>query len=158
MALAILRSQFTHTIIDTARTITPATLAAFEGSTRILLLTDLCVPGIRAVRRIIDLFGRLNIATEHVDVLITNAAQGPVALADAVRTIGKKPLLTIASDAALANQLMNAGTPLNGAGHSPLAATVDALIDKLVGGEAAGKGARRGLFSGIFTRRSKPAP
>jgi pilus assembly protein CpaE len=155
MGLNMLRSQFGYTVIDTARTITPATLAAFEGSDRILLLTDLSVPGVRAARRLVDLFGRLNIPIDRVEWLVTMATQGPVSLPDAVRTIGKSPFLTIPSDPALANELMNAGTPLNGTRGSALAVSIEALAGKLIGGEAAGKPARRGLFQRILTRRSR---
>jgi Flp pilus assembly CpaE family ATPase len=120
-----------------------------------LLLTDLSVPGVRAARRLVDLFGRLNIPIDRVEWLVTMATQGPVSLPDAVRTIGKSPFLTIPSDPALANELMNAGTPLNGTRGSALAVSIEALAGKLIGGEAAGKPARRGLFQRILTRRSR---
>ena len=54
-ALDLLRAQFRYTVVDTARTITGATAAALEVSRRILLVSDLSVPGLRAARRGVEL-------------------------------------------------------------------------------------------------------
>lgn len=154
-ALKVLRSHFAYTIIDTARTITSAALAAFEASDRIFILMDLSVPGVRAVRRLVDLLGRLNIGTERFDVLLTSMVPRAVSLADAVRAIGKPPLITIPNDAVLANRIMNAGTPLNGTADSSLRTCINALAAKLTGvtEQAAG---RRSIVQRIFSRRNKP--
>src|SRR5439155_1178479 len=53
VALRLLRPQFRYAVVDTSRTITGPALAAFEQSDRLLMLTDLSVPGVRAARRIV---------------------------------------------------------------------------------------------------------
>src|SRR5207244_1665508 len=114
LALRLLREQFPYTVVDTARTITGATLAAFEQSMRIFVLTDLSVPGVRSARRLLDLLGRLSLPHERAEVLVTRAVPGPVSLEDAVRALGKDPFLVLPRDEAAASAAMNGGMPLNG--------------------------------------------
>src|SRR5262249_12986251 len=68
-ALSLLRSRFRYTVVDTARMLTAATLAAFSHTDRVLVLTDLSVPGVRSARRTVDVLNRLKIPLERVDVL-----------------------------------------------------------------------------------------
>jgi len=153
LLLGLLRTQFRYIIIDTSRFITGATLAALEHSDRILLLTDLSVPGVRAARRIVELLGRLNVPTERVDLLVGQAVRGPVPVAEAARAIGKEPLMSIARDQTTASDLMNAGTPLNGVRQTALAGSVDELTAKLMGEAAAGE-SEPGILQRFFGRRS----
>src|SRR5262249_57801309 len=71
LALDLLRARFRYTVVDTARTITGATIAAIEASQRILLLSDLSVPGIRSARRTADLLARLGIPAHRVPRALT---------------------------------------------------------------------------------------
>ncbi|HLK12643.1 MAG TPA: hypothetical protein VKW76_14805 [Candidatus Binatia bacterium] len=131
LALTLLRSQFRYTVVDTARTITGATLAAFEGSEHVLLISDLSIPGVRSARRVRDLLERLGAPPSALDLLVTEAVPGPVSVSDAARAIGKQPLLVIPHDAA-APDAMNEGTPLNGR-QTPLPAAMAQLAAKLAG-------------------------
>lgn len=153
-ALRVLRAHFGYTVIDTARTITPATLAALENSDRIFVLMDLSVPGVRAARRFVDLLGRLNIANDRFEVMVNTVVPGVVSPEDALRAIGKPPLLTIPNDPMLANRLMNAGTPLNGATDAGLAACITALAAKIAGVAPEAPG-HRSLFQRLLSRRGK---
>jgi pilus assembly protein CpaE len=151
LALRLLREQFSYTLVDTARTITGATLAALEVSTRVLVLSDLSVPGLRSARRLLDLLGRLNLPPERAEVLITRAVAGPVSLDDAVRALGKKPVLVVPRDESAASNAMNGGTPLNSR-PGPLGDAIRELATTLVGaGDARSSGARQ-MLRRIFTR------
>jgi pilus assembly protein CpaE len=150
-ALGLLRARFRYTVVDTARTLTDVTLAAFELSTRILLLTDLSVPGVRAARRTIELLGRLDVPRERVELLVTHAIPGPVTMEDAVRSIGKQPLLIVPRDAAAAAGAMNAGAPLNGTRASSLSIAISELAARLTGAAVRKAGGGR-LFRRIFGR------
>lgn len=132
-AIDLLRSQFRYSLIDTPRMLTDATLAAFENSDRILLLTDLSIPGIRAGQRIMDLLMRVDISTERVDVLLTVPGKSEVKVEDATRAIGKPPFVTIPRDELTATEAMNAGTPLNGTRDSVLSQSIVDLASKLTG-------------------------
>ena len=152
MVLRMLRSHFRYTIIDTSRMLTAPTLAAFEQADRILVLTDLSVPGVRAARRTLELLSRVASAAPRVDLLVTDIVSGHVGLAEAVRAIGKDPLFTIPRDDQAASQAMNAGAPLNGARPSRLSVALDELASQLSGVELRPKA--KGLLQRIFSNRA----
>jgi pilus assembly protein CpaE len=156
-ALPILRNRFRHTVIDTARTLTDVTLAAFEQTGRLLVLTDLSVPGVRATRRLMELLGRLEGPTPDVDLLVTEIVPPTVKLDDAVRAIGREPALTIPRDQDAALNAMNNGAPLNGTRPSPLAVCIAAIAADVAGVDAGKK--RGGRFlSRLFGRGSGARP
>lgn len=154
LVLGLLRTQFRYTVVDTPRTINGPCLAALENTDRVLVLTDLSVPGVRAAQRTVELFTRLGLPSRGVELLVTETVPGPVALKDAVRAIGKEPLLVIPRDESAARDAMNAGAPLNGAKPSALAASISELAGKLTGGEARPKSKRGTLLRRIFAREA----
>jgi len=138
VAIDVLRARFRYTVVDTARTITGATLAAFEASHRILVLTDLSIPGVRSARRTVELLSRLGVPSERVELLVTEAVPGPVSLKDGSQAIGKTPFFVIPRDQPSAAEAMNHGAPLNGK-PSKLALAMTELAAKVAGVPAAGK-------------------
>lgn len=150
LALRLMRAQFRYTVVDTPRTITGPVLAALEDSERILVLSDLSVPGVRAARRLFELFNRLGTPPERVKLVVTHAVAGPVDVKEAVRTIGKEPFAVIPADPQAASGAMNTGVPLNGTRHSGLSLAVSELANKLTGTAAPTKGARAPLLRRIF--------
>src|SRR5207249_3743098 len=98
IALGLLRSRFRFTVVDTARTLTSATLAAFAHSDRILVLTDLSVPAVRSARRTLEVLARLKTAAQRVELLVAQTAPGAVGIGDAVRAIGQEPFFSIPRD------------------------------------------------------------
>jgi pilus assembly protein CpaE len=154
LALDLLRARFRYTVVDTSRTITGAMLAAVETSRRILLLSDLSVPGIRHARRTVDLFGRLGIPAERVELLVTDAVAGPVSLHDASRAIGKTPFFVIPRDENSAAEAMNHGAPLNGK-PTKLALAMAELATKVAGVPTAGKPKSGQLLRKLFGRTER---
>ena len=154
LALRLMRGQFRYTVVDTPRTITGATLAAFEQTDRIFILADLSVPGVRAARRTFELLDRLRISFDHLELLVTEAVPGPVAVNEAARMIGKMPYLIIPRDEAAASAAMNGGTTLNGR-QSNLAVAINELAAKLAGISAEAKAKRGHLLQRIFTKEAR---
>jgi pilus assembly protein CpaE len=136
LALDLMRARFRYTVVDTARTITGVTAAALEASKRILLISDLSVPGVRSARRTVELLTRLGVLLERVDLLVTEAVAGPVSVQDAARAIGKQPFFVVPRDEASAGEAMNHGAPLNGK-PSKLALAMTELAAKVAGVAAA---------------------
>ncbi len=152
LTLQLLRAQFSHTVVDTARTVNGAMLAAFEQSDHILILTDLSVPGVRAARRMIELLLRLNVSAQLIQPVFSHVIPGPVSPQDAVRAIGKEPLLVIPRDDAAASGAMNDGTPLNGK-QSPLSFAIAELAAKLTG--VAPPSRPKGLLQRVFSKEAR---
>lgn len=132
LALQLLRAQFAYTVVDTARTITSAILAAFEQSDHILLLVDRSVPGLRAARRMLELLLRLNVSPDRVRPVMSYVLPGPVSMQDTVRALGREPFAVIPRDDAAATTAINAGVPLNGK-QSALSLAIGELAQKLTG-------------------------
>jgi len=151
VAINLLRSQFRYTVVDTARTITSTTVAAFEQSHRILVLTDLSVPGVRAAGRIVQLLGRLNVPSQRVELLVTQVVPGPVSLKDAIRAIGKEPLHVIPRDEIAARDAMNEGMPLNGK-PGGLPHSIRELASKVADIRDGQKPKRGPLWQRLFTK------
>jgi pilus assembly protein CpaE len=144
LALGLLRSQFRYTVIDTPRTISGSILPAFEHSDHTLVVTDLSIPSMRATRRFLDLLGRLNVPNEQIGIVLTELVPAPVEVKDAVRSLGKLPIVTVPRDDAAASKAMNSGTPLNGGRPAGLALAVNQLATKLGNVEPSARG--RGGF------------
>ncbi len=152
LTFQLLRAQFSHTVVDTARTVNGAMLAAFEQSDHILILTDLSVPGVRAARRMIELLLRLNVSAQLIQPVFSHVIPGPVSPQDAVRAIGKEPLLVIPRDDAAASGAMNDGTPLNGK-QSALSFAIAELAAKLTGVAPPSK--PKGLLQRVFSKEAR---
>ena len=152
VALRLLRARCAYTVIDTPRTLTASIVTALEQSDRILLISDLSVPSVRAARRALELFGRLKIPLEHVDLVITEAVSGPVDVKKAAEIIGKEVFAVLPKDEA-ASAAMNDGVPLNGR-PSRLGVAVDTLARRLANVPAAQKG--RGLLQRFLPKGARP--
>jgi pilus assembly protein CpaE len=152
--LHLLRARFPFTVIDTSRTLTDATLGAFEQTEKLLLLTDLSVPGVRAARRMLDLLARLDTPADRVELVLTEAERGSVPEADAVKVLGKEPAFVLPHDRAAAQRAMNAGTPLNGTRPATLTNAIAAIAAQIAGAPARAAGGR---LRRLFGRRERHA-
>lgn len=155
LALRLLRSQFRFTVVDTPRTITGSTLAALEDADRILMLTDLTVPGVRSARRTVELLQRLEVPSERLALIVTRAVGGPVDLREAVRTIGKEPYAVLPADEDAAGKAMNSGVPLNGLRPAGLSLAIGEIAAKLAGISAPPKPQRVPLLRRFFSKESR---
>ena len=152
VALRLLRTDFAYTVVDTARTITSVTLAAFEQSDHVIILVDRTVPGLRAARRMVELLLRLGVPIDRIRPVISQVLPGPVSAQDAVRAIGKEPFGMIPRDDSAASAAVNAGVPLNGKQSALSVAIVD-IAHKLTGITPASK--PKGLFQRVFSKEAR---
>jgi pilus assembly protein CpaE len=152
IALRLLRSRFSYTVVDTPRAITSAVVAAWEDSDRVFILTDLSVPSVRATRRVFELLGKLGSALEHAELLVTEIVPGPIEMKKAVQVIGREPFAVIPRDDS-AGSAMNDGVPLNGR-PTRLALTLDALACRVAGIQPGAKNSR-GLLGRIFPKGAR---
>jgi pilus assembly protein CpaE len=153
IALRLMRSQFAFTVVDTPRVITAPVAAAFEDSDRILVLTDLSVPSVRAAHRAFELLGRLEIPHDRAELVITQVVGGPVEVKKAEQVMGREAFAVIPRDDA-AGTAMNDGVPLNGR-PTRLTAAIDELARALAGVGATAKG-RRSFLKRIFPKGARP--
>ncbi len=153
IALRLMRSQFAFTVVDTPRVITAPVAAAFEDSDRILVLTDLSVPSVRAAHRAFELLGRLEIPPDRAQLVITQVVDGPVEVKKAEQVMGREAFAVIPRDDA-AGTAMNDGVPLNGR-PTRLSAAIDELARSLAGVGSTSK-VRRSFLKRIFPKGARP--
>lgn len=153
LALKLLRGQFRYIVIDTTRTFTGASLAAFEQADRVLLLTDLSVPSIRGAKRTIDLLSRVHVSPPRIELVVTEARPGGVSVEAAGHALGKQAVALLPRDDAAANAAMNDGTPLPAS--SPLLAATSALAAKIAGVKPERRGGRGLLLQRLINLVSR---
>ena len=98
-----------------------------------------------------ELWHRISVPSDRIALLFTDIVRGPVSQQDAVRALGREPMLVIPRDDAAASDAMNAGVPLNGK-QSPLNVAMGELTNKLTGLGAAPKAKRGHLFQRMFAK------
>jgi pilus assembly protein CpaE len=153
LALRLLRVQFRYIVVDTPRTITGPTLAALEDADRVLVLTDLSVPGVRSARRLVELMNRLAVPPERVQIVVTELVKGPVDMKEAVRTLGKTAIAVLPRDEA-AGKAMNSGVPINGSRPGPLAMALADLATKITGTSPTVRTQRAPLLRRLFNKET----
>lgn len=148
-ALRLVSAEFRFTVVDTPRVVGTSLLTAAERSDRLLLLSDLSVPGVRAARRLLELLLRLGLQEDQIDLVVTHVVPGPVSLTEIASALGREPIAVIPRDEAAACGAMNAGVPLNGR-QSGLTLAVSALAARLAGVQSTPKPARSQLLQRLF--------
>lgn len=110
--LDVLRREFRYVVIDSAPGMSEETLTALDRTSDLVLVTTLDVPGIRGLRKEIDLLGDLNLPA-HTRQIILNMADkaGGLTVADAEATLGGKVDLVMPRSAKVARST-NQGSPL----------------------------------------------
>ena len=158
--LDILSSVFELVVVDAPHAITDVTLEIFDRSTVVLLLAEPTIPSVRAVRRSLDVFHRLNylVAPDRVKLVVNRCADhSDLAVADVERALEMPAFAKIANDYAAMSRAINLGKPLcsthteSRAGRD-LAALGRALLPG-VAKQPVGAGAReRGAGLRLFAR------
>jgi pilus assembly protein CpaE len=87
--LGSLARQFRYVVLDTAPGLSEQTLAALEQATDVVLLSSMDVPGVRGLRKEMDVLAELGLlpASKHVVLNFGDAKHG-LALADVETTLG----------------------------------------------------------------------
>jgi pilus assembly protein CpaE len=153
--LRLMRAQFRYTVVDTPRTIAGPTVAALEQSDRTIIVTDRSVPSVRAAKRTFELLGKLGVSSERLELVVTEAIAGPLAMAEVTRALGRSPLVVVPRDAEGASKAMNSGAPIANGG---ILAAVDELAAKITGAPVASRSKGGGaLFRRIFAAKEAPA-
>jgi pilus assembly protein CpaE len=158
--LAFLRQHYDYVIVDTPRSFSPTTLAAFEQADLAFLVTVADLPSIRNIQRGLPLLRRvLGKGDEQIRLIVNRYhANDAIGLKDIERTLGIRPFATIGNDyEAVASSVME-GKPIVLNGTSAFSRDVKALATQVSGVKPEGK-KREGLapFKGLFkaVRRSK---
>lgn len=151
--IGLLKATFTHLVLDLSKSYGPIDLMALEMATHVLLVTQLDLPCLRNVVRLMMSFNEMQGLGERVRIVVNRAGleNGQITLKKAQETIGKEIFWQLPNDYRVMIAARNNGVPL--IEQSPKAAitqSITALAESLTADErqdedAPGAGKRSGL-------------
>jgi pilus assembly protein CpaE len=139
--LDILAKTFDFVVVDAPHVFNEVSLEIFDRTSTILLLTELSVPSIRAARRSLDIFDKLNFLAvpDRVRVVVNRFTEhGAVNTAQLEETLNLPVFASIANDFTAVSEAINLGQPLCGdKAEGRAARDIVALAHRLVHGGSA---------------------
>ena len=153
--IGLLKATFTHLVLDLSKGYTAIDLVALEMANQILLVTQLDLPCLRNVVRLMMSFGNMNGLADKVKIVVNRVGleNGQITLKKAEETIGKEIFWQLPNDYRTMIEARNNGVPL--IEHAPKAAITQSFVAlaKALSGEetahAVETGGKKG-FGGLF--------
>ena len=98
--LHFLRQHYDYIVVDTSKSFSPATLAAFEQADLVFLVTNVDLPSLRNIQRGLPLLKRVLARGEEQIRLVVNRyhPDDEISLKDVERTLGLKVYWTLSND------------------------------------------------------------
>jgi pilus assembly protein CpaE len=142
----MLGREFRYVVVDTAPGLTDHTLTALERATDLVLLGSMDVPGVRGLRKELDVLGELGLVPRGRHLVLNGTGPGTgIALADVERTLGA-PLDVVLPRHDAVPLSTNTGVPLlEKGGKDPVTRGLQSLVERLApqAPAARGRGRRR---------------
>lgn len=112
--IALLKATFTHLVIDISKSFSPLDIAAMESSDAVLLVTQLDLPCLRNVVRLLQFFDQHETLAEKLNVVVNRLGlqDTQISLTKALETIGREVFWQIPNDFATMVESRNNGVPL----------------------------------------------
>ena len=137
--LGYLRTQYDHMVVDTSKSFSPATVAAFEQADEIFLVATVDLPSLRNIQRVLPLLKRVTARGDDQIRLVVNRynPNDEISLKDVEKTLGLGVYATVANDYEAVMGSINTGKPvvLSG-GKSAVVRDLRSLADRVVGSES----------------------
>ncbi|MGD0896995.1 MAG: response regulator [Thermoguttaceae bacterium] len=154
--IGLLKATFTHLVLDLSKGYTPIDMVALEMATHVLLVTQLDLPCLRNVVRLMTSLGQMNGIADKVKIVVNRAGleSGHITLKRAEETIGKEVFWQLPNDYRTMIEARNNGIPV--IEQSPKAAvtqSLSALAAALCGSQkepAADAAAKKSALGGLF--------
>jgi pilus assembly protein CpaE len=107
-----LSGQFQYVIIDTAPGMGEHALAALEAATDAVFVTGMDVPGVRGLRKQMDLLGELSLVPENVKVVVNAADRSTGLTVEDIEATVRTPVDYVIPRSRVAAYATNRGEPL----------------------------------------------
>jgi pilus assembly protein CpaE len=155
-----LRKAYNCTVLDCEHQLNDRTLAALDAADRIVLLTELKVPALRAAQRTLGVFRRLGYPNEKLAVVVNRYQSGDVVSpAEAADVLKADIYYRLPNDYRTCSQSATDGVPVGAAfPETKLAGAYQQLAQKLSGaaeapGDRLGSNGARGRLRTMFSRK-----
>jgi len=139
-AMGLMKATFTHLILDLSKGYNELDMAALDMASEVLLITQLDLPCLRNVVRLMMSFGEIEGLKEKVRIVINRMGlgNGHISLKKAQETIGTDIYWQLPNDYRVMVDVRNNGVPLiEQAPKAAITQSITALADRLTGQETA---------------------
>lgn len=136
--IGLLKATFTHLILDLSKSYSPLDMMAMEMASDVLLVSQLDLPCLRNVVRLMMSFGEMEGMSDKLKLIINRAGleSGQITLKKAEETIGKEVFWQLPNDYRTMAECRNNGIPLlEQAPKAPITSSIAALAETLIRGE-----------------------
>ncbi|TWU49367.1 MinD/ParA family protein [Rubripirellula reticaptiva] len=112
--IGLLKASFTHLIIDLSKTYSGVDMAAIENATKVVLVTQLDLPCLRNVVRLMMGFDEIDGLKDKVEIVVNRAGldAGQISLKKAKETLGRDIFALLPNDYRTMVEVRNNGVPL----------------------------------------------
>ncbi|RMG01767.1 MAG: response regulator [Planctomycetota bacterium] len=130
--IGLLKASFTHLVVDLSKSFTPIDMVALEMAQHIVLVTQLDLPCLRNVVRLLMSFQNMEGMVDKVRVVVNRAGldSGQINAKKAQETIGREIFWQIPNDYRTVSEARNNGVPL--IQHAPKANITQQINDLAV--------------------------
>jgi pilus assembly protein CpaE len=126
--IGLLKATFTHLVLDLSKSYTPLDMVALEMANHILLVTQLDLPCLRNVVRLMMSFGNMKGIADKVKIVVNRVGldTGNISLKKAQDTIGREIFWQLPNDYRTMVEVRNNGVPL--IDQAPKAAITQSIV------------------------------
>jgi pilus assembly protein CpaE len=140
--LGLFKATFSHLILDLSKSYSPLDIAALKAAKDVLLVTQLDLPCLRNVVRLLMSFNEIEGLKDKVKIIVNRVGldAGQISLKRAQETMGKEIFWQLPNDYRTMVEIRNNGVPL--IEHNPKAGITQAIItlsEMLTKGDATGE-------------------
>lgn len=127
--IGLLKASFTHLVVDLSKSYGAVDMAAIEAASRIILVTQLDLPCLRNVVRLMMSFEEIEGLQSKVEIVVNRAGleSGQISLKKAKETLGRDIYALLPNDYRTMVEVRNNGVPL--INQAPKAAITQAMRD-----------------------------
>ena len=127
--IGLLKASFTHLIVDLSKTYSTVDMAAITSANRVVLVTQLDLPCLRNVVRLMMSFEETEGLQDKVEIVVNRVGldAGQISLKKAKETIGREIFALLPNDYRTMVEVRNNGVPL--IAQAPKAAITQAIRD-----------------------------
>ncbi|HUT12329.1 MAG TPA: response regulator [Thermoguttaceae bacterium] len=154
--IGLLKATFTHLVLDLSKSYSAIDLIALETADHILLVTQLDLPCLRNVVRLMMSFGEMDNMADKVKIVVNRVGleSGQITLKKSEETIGKEVFWQVPNDYRTMVDVRNNGVPLiEQAPKAAITQSIMALTEAILsdGSVAPDVSAKRRGFSRLFS-------
>jgi pilus assembly protein CpaE len=159
--LYLLRQRYQYLVLDLPHTFDPVTVAALDLADDIIVVLTLDIPGIRATKRALKVFSRLDYPRDKVHIVVNRWSKNiDVQLQKVEAHLGERLIGFVPNDYRKVMDSINLGNPLVRAEPSSKITAEIKRIAALVSGNGHSPSglSRKKLFGTIFNRSAPTGP